>query len=164
MTTFGRRYVQAIELLAVASVLIILVVGGLQVFFRYVLGQSLFWSEELMRVTMIWMVMLTAGLAYSRGQFLGMRLLVDRLPAGARRVADVVSALLMIAFLAVVFWFSLRFAWMTRLQSVPAMQISLLWIHGALAVGTGLLILHIALDTFFGRPFADADAEEEFPL
>jgi TRAP-type C4-dicarboxylate transport system permease small subunit len=145
-------------------VLIVLVVGGVQVFFRYVIGNSLFWSEELMRVTMIWLVMLTAGLAYSRGQFLGMRLLVDRLPAGARRAADVLSALLMIGFLAVVFWFSLKFSWMTKLQSVPAMQVSLLWIHGSLAVGTALLMLHIVLDTFFGRPFADPNAEEEFPL
>lgn len=164
MSNLGRRYVRAIELLAVAGVLIILVVGGLQVFYRYVLGNSLFWSEELMRVTMIWLVMLAAGLAYSRGQFLGMRLLVDRLPAGARRIADMVSALLMIGFLAVVFWFSLQFAWMTKLQTVPAMQISLLWIHGSLVVGSALLILHIVLDTFFGRPFADPDAEEEFPL
>ena len=117
-----------------------------------------------MRVTMIWLVMLAAGLAYSHGQFLGMRLLVDRLPAGARRVADMVSALLMIGFLAVVFWFSLRFAWMTKLQTVPAMQVSLLWIHGSLAVGTALLVVHIVLDTFFGRPFADPDAEEEYPL
>ena len=164
MSNLGRLYVRAIELLAIAGVLIVLVVGGLQVFFRYVLGDSLFWSEELMRVTMIWLVMLTAGLAYSRGQFLGMRLLVDRLPSGARRAADVVSALLMIGFLLVVFWFAARFAWMTRLQTVPAMQVSLLWIHGSLAVGTALLAVHIALDTFFGRPFAGPDAEEEFPL
>lgn len=164
MSNLGRRYVRTVELIAVAGVLIVLIVGGVQVFFRYVLGNSLFWSEELMRVTMIWLVMLTAGLAYSRGQFLGMRLLVDRLPAGARRAADVISALLMIGFLAVVFLFSVKFAWMTKLQSVPAMQVSLLWIHGSLAVGTGLLMLHIVLDTFFGRPFADPNAEEEFPL
>ena len=164
MSNLGLRYTRAVELIAVAGILIVLGVGGAQVFYRYVLGNSLFWSEELMRVTMIWVVMLTAGLAYSRGQFLGMRLLVDRLPAGVRRAADVLSALLMIGFLVVVFWFSAKFAWMTQLQSVPAMQISLLWIHGSLAVGAALLILHIVLDTFFGRPFDDPNAKEEFPL
>ena len=164
MSNLWHRYVRALEAIAVAGMVLILVVGGAQVFFRYVIGQSLFWSEELMRVAMIWLVMLVAGLAYSRGQFLGMRLLVDRLPARVRRGADIVSALLMIGFLAVVFWFAVSFAWRTRLQVVPAMEISLLWIHGSIAVGVALLAVHILLDTFFGPSLADPHAETEPPL
>lgn len=164
MTELWRRYVRVLEGIAVAGMALVLVVGGVQVFSRYAIGHSLFWSEELMRVAMIWVVMLIAGLAYSRGQFLGMRLLVDRLPAGVQRAADVVSALLMIGFLLVIVWYASMFAWRTRLQIVPAMQISLLWIHGSIVVGAVLLILHIVLDSFFRRPFADPDADKDLSL
>lgn len=164
MIDLWHRYIRVLEAIAVGGMALVLVVGGAQVFSRYVMGHSLVWSEELMRVAIIWLVMLTAGLAYSRGQFLGMRILVERLPAGAQRAADVVSALLMIGFLLVIFWYGSMFAWRTRLQSVPAMQVSLLWIHGSIAVGAVLLTMHIVLDTFFGRPFADPDADKELPL
>ena len=52
-------------------------VAGLHVFYRYVLADSLFWSEELMRDPMVWTAYLCAGLAYSRGEMLGMRMVVD---------------------------------------------------------------------------------------
>ena len=39
---------------------------AVQVFFRYVLNQSLFWSEELARYLLIWLTFLGASCAYYR--------------------------------------------------------------------------------------------------
>jgi hypothetical protein len=40
------------------------VVVAVQVFFRYVLNQSLFWSEELARYLLVWLSFLGASVAY----------------------------------------------------------------------------------------------------
>src|SRR5690606_4445326 len=58
----------------------IVLVGGLQVFFRYVLNASLSWSEELQRFGLIWIVFLALVIGYRRGAHIGMNLIVERFP------------------------------------------------------------------------------------
>ncbi|RDW13491.1 TRAP transporter small permease [Paracoccus thiocyanatus] len=162
MPKLWRAYVAAVEAFCFAGIGAILVIGTMQVVWRYVFNSSLFWSEEAMRYLMIWIVMIGAGLSYSRGQFLGMRLAVDRLPAGLRRGADLVSAVLMLVFLAAILWFGTRFAWMTRLQTATALGFSLFWVHVAISVGALLLALHVALNEFFG--IAREEKPDEHPM
>ena len=70
----------------------------LQVFFRYVLGNPLPWSEEAARFCMLWMTGLMAPLAYRRGGFVAIDMLVRMLPA---RVAQILSFLLLLIAFAV---------------------------------------------------------------
>ena len=94
MSRYWRAYVAGIEAFCFAGVAVILAVGILQVFYRYGLGSSLYWSEELMRYLMLWVVALGAGVSYTRGQFLGMRMLVEKLPPPLHRAADLVLSLI----------------------------------------------------------------------
>ncbi len=72
----------------------------LQVFFRYVLGNPLAWSEEAARFCMLWMTGFMAPLAYRRGGFVAIDMVVRMLPA---RVGEVLSfGLLLIALLVLV--------------------------------------------------------------
>lgn len=151
MTKIWRGYVAAIEAVCFAGIAVILIVGVMQVFFRYVLGSSLYWSEELLRYLMLWVVACGAGISYTRGQFLGMRMLVEKLPAGLRRAADVVSALLMLVFLAVVIGYGFKFAWGTRIQTATALGISMFWVHIAVVVAAALVAMHVVLNDLFGK-------------
>ena len=65
----------------------------LQVFFRYVLGSPLAWSEEAARFCMLWMTGFMAPLAYRQGGFVAIDMLVRLLPV---RVAQVLSFILLI--------------------------------------------------------------------
>ncbi|WP_312527609.1 TRAP transporter small permease [Paracoccus sp. (in: a-proteobacteria)] len=150
MSKLWRAYIAAVEAFCFAGIGAILVIGTMQVVWRYAFNSSLFWSEEAMRYLMIWIVMIGAGLSYSRGQFLGMRLAVDRLPRGARRIIDAIGAVLMLVFLGVLLWFGTKFAWMTRLQTATALGVSMFWVHVAISVGAILLALHVALNEIFG--------------
>ena len=150
MSKLRRAYTAAVEAFCFAGIGAILVIGTMQVIWRYAFNSSLFWSEEAMRYLMIWIVMVGAGLSYSRGQFLGMRLAVDRLPAGPRRIVDLIAAVVMLIFLGVLLWYGTKFAWMTRLQTATALGFSMFWVHIAISVGAVLLALHVALNEFFG--------------
>ena len=70
----------------------------LQVFFRYVLGNPLPWSEEAARFCMLWMTGFMAPLAYRQGGFVAIDMLVRMLPA---RVAQILSMLLLLIAFAV---------------------------------------------------------------
>lgn len=150
MSKLWRAYLGAIEAFCVAGVVLILVVSAMQVFARYVLESSLFWSEELMRYTMLWIVALGAGVSYGRGQFLGMRMLVESLPPALRRACDLLGAVLILAFLGFVIVYGFKLSWGTRMQSAVALNISLFWVHVSVVVGALLLALHVALKEFFG--------------
>ena len=56
-------YIALMEALGMFVIAAISVVAILQVFFRYVVGASLFWSEELMLLMGSWRAFALAGLA-----------------------------------------------------------------------------------------------------
>ncbi len=148
----ARGYQKAINFTGVILIAAITAVAGLQVYFRYVVGASLFWSEELMRFMMVWAAFLVAGTAYSRGEMLGFTLFVDFLPKPLRQLALLVGRLCIIAFLAVVVVYGVDFAWRTRQDVATALQISMFWVHIAVAVGSALMILHIIAVQICGEP------------
>ena len=156
-----RAYVAAVEAFCTVAMAAVLLIGTMQVVWRYAFHSSLFWSEEVLRYLIIWLVMIAAGLSFTRGQFLGMRMAVERLPERGRKLANLLSALIMLLFLGVVVFYGGKFAWMTRLQSATATGLSMLWIHGAIVVGGLLLALHVALNEIFGIAREERRAEHD---
>src|SRR5437867_2983456 len=74
--------------------LVFTLVGGLQVFNRFVLGLPLSWSEEFQKFGHIWMVMLAIPVAYRRGAHLGMDMLLRLLPSRAQRAVGLLTEVL----------------------------------------------------------------------
>jgi len=123
----------------------------LQVFFRYVLGSPLAWSEEAARFCMLWMTGFMAPLAYRQGGFVAIEMLIRFLPA---RVGEVLSFLLLVIALVVVVvalpigWgevtgFSSKFA--TASLYYPNFQgewvkVPRAWMMWSLLVGVALLL------------------------
>jgi len=123
----------------------------LQVFFRYVLGSPLAWSEEAARFCMLWMTGFMAPLAYRQGGFVAIEMLIRFLPA---RVGEVLSFLLLVIALVVLVvalpigWgevtgFSSKFA--TASLYYPTLQgewvkVPRFWMMWSLLVGVALLL------------------------
>ncbi|AJE46701.1 TRAP transporter small permease [Celeribacter indicus] len=150
MKKFYLLYQTLIDGLAIFGTAVVLVVGGLQVWFRYMTDASLIWSEEVMRYVMLWLVMICAGRAYSARQFLGMRGLVELLPRPAVRAIDLASGVVTIVFLGVIAYYGADFAWRTRLQTASTLNVSLFWIHLAICVGPILLAVHVLVEEVLG--------------
>lgn len=143
----GRAYVRVVETLLVGGMLSVVVLATLQVFFRYALGASLSWSEEALRYLMVWITSLGVGLAYARGEMIGMELLLDAMPPRLARWLGLLGRLLVIALMAFVVIYGWRFAWQTRAASATALPVSMFWVHVSIAVGALLIGLHALTST-----------------
>ena len=136
-------YVRGVETLLIAGMVGVVALAALQVLFRYGLGASLSWSEEALRYLMIWIASLGLGLAYSRGEMIGMNLLVGLLPRRLARAVGNAGRLLMLALALMIAWYGWQFAWATREATATAIPVSMFWVHISVAFGSLLVALHI---------------------
>jgi TRAP-type C4-dicarboxylate transport system permease small subunit len=115
-----------------------------QVFFRYVLNDSLFWSEELARYILVWLTFLGASVAYYRGAHPRIDLLTSgRHPRGEQAVR-IGAHLVAMAFFLLLVIYGAQFAYFVRLQISPALQLPK-WIVMLVLPISGLLMLLHAL-------------------
>jgi TRAP-type C4-dicarboxylate transport system permease small subunit len=96
--TLERVLRTACFLLMLAMVTIIFA----QVIARYVLSDSLSWSEEVGRYLFIWMTFLGAALALRNGNHVALDVLVARLPAPLKKACLVFGNLAMAIFAVVI--------------------------------------------------------------
>ena len=117
-------------------------VVGAQVFSRYALNHSLFWSEELARFLLIWLSFLGATVAYFYGAHPGVDSLVRRLPGRMKTGALMLSYLAGAALFIVMVVSGVQFAWFVRLQIFPALGISKWIIMAVVPVSGAIFLVH----------------------
>ena len=79
---------------------VLVITGTAQVLSRYAFGFSLSWSEELIRYSFFWSVMLTAGLIAGHGGHLKVDYVSDRLSPPLRRALQIFNDVLFFVFAA----------------------------------------------------------------
>ncbi|MCF8093585.1 MAG: TRAP transporter small permease [Desulfotignum sp.] len=117
-------------------------VVGIQVFSRYGLNYSLFWSEELARFLLIWLSFLGATVAYFHGAHPGVDSLVRRLPDRMKTGALILSYLAGAALFCVMVVSGTQFAWFVRLQITPALGVSKWIIMAVVPVSGAIFLVH----------------------
>ncbi len=100
-----EKVVTAIVRTAIAVLLSgMLVIALMQVLTRYVFNFSFAWSEELLRLAMLWAAFLAASLGVKQSKHIGLDLVINRVPEPARaRIRILMSCVVLI--LLGVFWF-----------------------------------------------------------
>lgn len=88
------------------SVLLAIMAGitFINVIVRYCTSFSFAWSEELTINFFVWVVMLGTARVFREGGHLGMTLLYDALPRGARKACYMLSVLICLAFFGALCW------------------------------------------------------------
>ncbi|MDM8556131.1 TRAP transporter small permease [Desulfococcaceae bacterium HSG7] len=120
---------------------------AVQVFFRYVLNHSLFWSEELARFILVWLTFLGASCAYYRKVNPGVDFLYTKLSPLFKKISAILTHLASMALFAVMIVYGCQFAWFVRLQISPALQTPK-WIILSIIPISGLILMIHAV-TFF---------------
>ncbi|MBL8700416.1 MAG: TRAP transporter small permease [Alphaproteobacteria bacterium] len=131
--------------LGTAAMAATLVVMATQVFLRYVLNQSLIWSEELSRYLLIAMVFLGTATATRRDQHIRIDLIDHLLPAALARGLRRATDLLVLAYLAYVAWSSIEMLAIFSTQPSSALGVPMAVPYGAVTVGFGLAALRLVL-------------------
>ena len=124
---------------AAGLLVIMLVVVLLQVVFRYVLNDSLTWTEELAKALMVWSAFLVAPWAYRMGGFIAIEMFAEALPRRLRLLFMLAINVLVLWVVAVFFRESLGF-W-TRGLSIQAatLPVSMAWFYSVVPFGFAAL-------------------------
>ncbi len=113
-----------------------------QVFARYVAGNSLTFSEEVSRFTMIWMTLLGAAYAIRQGTLIAVEILPDMTKGRIRKAVKIVAYLLALFFYFILIVFGWEMSNSVSFQRAPSTGISMFWPMFALCVGGGLMFLN----------------------
>lgn len=144
-TMFMRRLTWLVERLLICLSAGIFVVVFLQVVFRYVLRQPLFWSEELPRYLLIWLSFLAAALAQRNEGHINITLIVNLFPRRARQVVQMLERLITLAFLGCLVYSGSLVTNITAHHRSTALQIPMAAVYVALPVGAVLMGLYLVL-------------------
>jgi len=135
---------QGTELLLLCLGLCMVLVIGLQVFFRYVLNDSLGWSEELGRALLVWLTFFGAGAACKRKGHIGVDFFVRRLAPAPRRVTAALALLVSICFFLIMIVYGLEFSWFIRHQATTILELPK-WLLFLAVPASGLLMFFHSL-------------------
>ncbi len=132
---------------------------ALQVFSRYVLNHSLFWSEELARFLLVWLTFLGASVAYRRRAHASIDVLFRRLPVSGQRTAVFGVHLCALFFSLILVYFGVQFAFFVRLQISPALYLPK-WIpHSIVPISGIIFVLHAT--AFLAEGFRQEKASDD---
>ena len=124
---------------AALSLAIMLVVVLVQVFFRYILGDSLSWSEELARYLAIWLTWLALMETFRRGEFIGLDLVANLLPSRAGKYIDSASLVLTLIFAYYISNYGWQLAVFGLNQRTATLHLPIGIIYAALPLGAAFL-------------------------
>lgn len=113
------------------------------VFFRYVLNDSLSWSDELVRYLFVWFSLMGSALVLREREHIRVEYFVERLPPRIRRGIDVAMAAGVCLFHAALCVLGLLWVWATRGTVTSALQWPLNWFfYAALPVSSALSLVY----------------------
>lgn len=147
---------------ACIMLVLIVLIGTLQIFFRYALHSSLIWSEELMRYMFVWLSFLTASIAVREHKHISVDFLTNFTPAKVNRVFYIASRIAMLAY----FYFMIPagFALCAKTAHNRSTILPITWnfVYAALPVGMILMIISM-ISVFPGdmQGYKEKIAQEE---
>jgi tripartite ATP-independent transporter DctM subunit len=128
---------------AVAALLVLAEIGVLfaGVVSRYVFHAPLVWSDELASILFLWLSMLGAVVALRRGEHMRMTALLQKVQPSTRAMLDAFAIAASIAFLVLIVWPSVDYAYEESFIVTPALEISNAWRAAAIPAGIGIMLV-----------------------
>ncbi len=143
MLKFLDKHLEESLLVILLSMMSLLI--GAQVFMRYVMHDSLTWSEELARYCFIWATYMGVSCAVKHKAHICVDAVTGRLPLAARHYATILSHVLFIVFAAMVMkeGYALTAKVFAFGQKSSAMGLPMGYVYLAPTVGFGLVIIRL---------------------
>ena len=144
----NRIILEVCRYTAISLTIGIAVIVAAGVFWRYVLNDSLTWSEELAKFFMVWLVFVGAPIALRVGDHVAIHIFPDALPSRLRSILMVFISLLIVWFCYILTIESSAFAWNARTQVLIAIgDFSMLWIFASIPFGAIAMLMFSSQQT-----------------
>lgn len=112
---------------------------------RYVLVRPVFWTAELTRYLMFYMVTLTCGLVYRKNQHPNLLIILDRMPTAIRKKWLFVIDILIFFSYIIVIKEGFSMAIDALIMRTPALRIPFFYVYIALPIGGILMCAQMVL-------------------
>jgi TRAP-type C4-dicarboxylate transport system permease small subunit len=112
----------------------------LQFFTRYVLNDSLSWTEEIARYGLIWITYIGAVMVTRRNSHIAVMLLPNLLPAGAARILLAVVDLVTLGFIGLLAYFSVLIVGRMHIQRMSIVDLPMSYVYAAVVLGCILML------------------------
>jgi TRAP-type C4-dicarboxylate transport system permease small subunit len=139
---FGKALALGSQAVGVVTALVMIGSLLLGVFYRYVLGDALVWSNEVAALAFTWTVFLFASALVRSGGHVRVTLLVNALPPLLGEFVERGIMALITGFGLVMLWNGWNFAEFTAGQVSPAIRYPVWMKNAAVPVGGALISIH----------------------
>jgi TRAP-type C4-dicarboxylate transport system permease small subunit len=112
----------------------------LQFFTRYILNDSLAWTEEIARYLLMWLTFVGAAIAMRRGTHIAVEVAFTFLPPPAVRVLSFLVDLLVLGFVALLCWFSVSITQRMHIQTMTVIPWPMSIVYGGIGIGCLLML------------------------
>jgi TRAP-type C4-dicarboxylate transport system permease small subunit len=112
----------------------------LQFFTRYVLNDSLAWTEEIARYGLMCVTFIGGAMVTRRNSQIAVVLLPNLLPAWASRMLLAIVDLITLTFLGLLAYFSVLIVERMQVQRMTVIDLSMSYVYGAVAFGCFLML------------------------
>lgn len=130
-----------------------------QVFTRYVLNDPLFWTEEAIRYSTIWLTFVGMAAASQYGDHMDMNLFLGIENPRFQAIHQVILQALTMVFGVIVVWQGTRYCILNGMQTSPATGIRMIWIYSATVIG-GVMLLVITAHKLLAAVWPPATPDE----
>ena len=123
--------------LLVAAITVIVALG---VFFRFVLNNSLPWTEEVAKFVMVWLAFIGAPVVLEEGGHIAIDFIPSRLPPPVGHAALMLIQVIVMVVLAVLVFQGWALAWNALPQIATTVDVSLFYIFLAVPIGSAMML------------------------
>ena len=134
---------RALKSVIILLVVIMMIVGIMQIVFRYVLKSSLAWSEELIRYCFVWTTFLCVPVGIHEGRHVAIDLLKNMVPHKYIRYYNSIIYIIEVLVFVVLVYFGYTFAMKNTTQLSAAMKLPMVYVISAIPVSGILGIFYV---------------------
>lgn len=146
MLEYADRVIRVVSKIVLGVLIVMgfvmLGVSWAHIFCRYALNSSLSWSEEILKILVVWFCLLSATFISVRREHVSIVVFKQRFPKAMEKCADMAVSFLTFLSAAIMFYIGLRLANWAGMRKSPALRIPYSYMYAAIYVGFGLMALY----------------------